>query len=97
MTPEFIFGDPTLTEVRHFATLHAPIRFAQIEDDVWGTPAAVGHMAAHFTANSERSIWQIRLADAKATRIGHLGFFRSEFRGTLWPLAAAWLDGKQAS
>jgi predicted alpha/beta hydrolase len=97
MTPEFIFGDPTLTEVRHFATLRAPIRFAQIEDDVWGTPAAVGHMAAHFTANSERSIWRIRLADAEATRIGHLGFFRSEFRGTLWPLAAAWLDGDQAS
>jgi predicted alpha/beta hydrolase len=93
MTPEFIFGDPTLDEIRHFATLKAPVRFAQIEDDVWGTPAAVGHMASHFTANSERSIWSVRLAEAKAEKIGHLGFFRSAFRATLWPQAAAWLDG----
>jgi len=93
MTPEFIFGDPTLVEVRHFATLKAPVRFAQIEDDVWGTPAAVGHMASHFTANSERSIWPVRLAEAKAKKIGHLGFFRSALRATLWPQAAAWLEG----
>jgi predicted alpha/beta hydrolase len=93
MTREFIFADPTLREVRHFATLKAPVRFAQIEDDVWGTPAAVGHMASHFTANSERSIWRVSLAEAKAQRIGHLGFFRSAFRATLWPPAAAWLEG----
>jgi predicted alpha/beta hydrolase len=93
MTREFIFGDPTLSEVRHFATLKAPVRFAQIEDDVWGTPAAVGHMASHFTANSERSIWRVSLAEAKAKRVGHLGFFRSAFRASLWPPAAAWLEG----
>jgi predicted alpha/beta hydrolase len=93
MTPEFIFGDPTLGEVRHFATLKAPVRFAQIEDDVWGTPAAVGHMASHFAATSERSIWRVSLAEAKAERIGHLGFFRTTFRASLWPPAAAWLEG----
>jgi predicted alpha/beta hydrolase len=93
MRSEFIFGDPTLQEVRHFATLKAPVRFAQIEDDPWGTPAAVGHMASHFTANSERSIWPVRLAAANASKIGHLGFFRPAFRATLWPRAAAWLDG----
>ena len=93
MMPDFIFGDPTLSEVRHFATLKAPVRFAQIADDVWGTPAAVGHMASHFSANSERSIWRVSLAEAKAKRIGHLGFFRSAFRATLWPAAAAWLEG----
>jgi predicted alpha/beta hydrolase len=95
MTPDFIFGDATLAEVRHFASLTAPVRFAQIEDDVWGTPAAVGHMASHFTANRERSIWPVSLAEAKASKIGHLGFFRSQFRGTLWPRAAAWLDGAE--
>ncbi len=93
MLPEFIFGDASLSEVCHFASLSAPVRFAQIEDDVWGTPSAVGHMASHFTANRERSIWPIALTEAKASKIGHLGFFRSEFRATLWPRAAAWLDG----
>src|SRR4029078_4362689 len=83
MQPEFIFSDPTLTETKHLAHFPAPIRFAQIEDDVWGTPAAVDHMAGHFTANVERTTWRIRLADAGARKIGHLGFFRNEFRDTL--------------
>jgi predicted alpha/beta hydrolase len=96
MTPEFLFGDPTLSEVRHFQSLTAPVSFAQIEDDVWGTPAAVAHMASHFTANRELSLWRIRLSDAHATRIGHLGFFRPEFRATLWPAAAAWLAAAAA-
>ena len=97
MTPDFIFGDATLGEVRHFASLTAPVRFGQIEDDVWGTPAAVGHMASHFTANRERSIWPIGLAEANASKIGHLGFFRPQFRDTLWPAAAAWLLGAEPS
>ena len=95
MHPEFIFGDPTLTETEYLAQFRAPIRFAQIEDDVWGTPAAVEHIASHFTANVERSTWSIRLADAGAARIGHHGFFREEFRDTLWPAAYAWLIDKR--
>lgn len=91
MHPQFIFGDPTLTETKYLAQFRAPIRFAQIEDDIWGTPDAVEHIAGHFTANVERSIWSIRLADAGAARIGHHGFFRVQFRGTLWPAAHAWL------
>jgi predicted alpha/beta hydrolase len=93
MTPEFFFGDPTLREIEHFAHFRTPVRFAQIEDDVWGTPAAVAAIAGHFTANAEKSMWRVRLADAGAGRIGHHGFFRGEFRDTLWRSAVAWLDG----
>ena len=93
MTPDFLFGDPALPEIKHFATLRAPVRFGQIEDDVWGTPAAVEAIAEHFTANAERSTWRIRLSDAHATKIGHLGFFREQFKDTLWPAAVHWLNG----
>lgn len=93
MMPGFLFDDPTLIETQHFAHFRAPVRFAQIEDDPWGTPAAVGHIAEHFTASAERSIWAVRLADTGGARIGHLGFFRSEFRNALWQPAASWLDG----
>jgi predicted alpha/beta hydrolase len=96
MEPEFIFGDPTLIETKYLAQFRAPIRFAQIEDDVWGTPAAVEHMASHFTGNIERSTWPIGLADAGGQRIGHLGFFREQFRDTLWPAAYQWLAGERA-
>lgn len=92
MTPEFLFSDKTLVETSNYARFRAPIRFAQIEDDVWGTPAAIEHIAKHFKASVDHSIWQVRLSDANATKIGHHGFFRSEFRDTLWADAAAWLD-----
>jgi predicted alpha/beta hydrolase len=91
LDPEFMFGDATLAEVAYLAQFRAPIRFAQIEDDIWGTPAAVEHIASHFTANAERTTWRIRLADAGTSRIGHHGFFREQFRPTLWPAAYQWL------
>ena len=93
MTPEFLFADETLAERANFASLGAPMRFAQIEDDAWATPAAVEAMACRFTGAAERSLWTIRLADAGARRIGHHGFFRAELRDTLWRPAADWLDG----
>ena len=93
MTPDFLFGDETLTATANFARFRAPIRFAQVEDDAWGTPAAVEAIAGHFKTSAEHSIWRVRLSDANARRIGHHGFFRSEFRDTLWAPAVAWLDG----
>lgn len=96
MTPQFLFGDPTLAETANFARFRAPIRLAQIEDDVWGTPAAVAAIARHFESSVDHSIWRIRLADANAAKIGHHGLFRSEFRETLWTAAARWLDGVTA-
>jgi predicted alpha/beta hydrolase len=93
MTPDFLFGDATLAEQSNFARFRAPVRFGQIEDDVWGTPAAVDAIAERFTGSVDRSIWRVRLADAGAAKIGHHGFFRVQFRDTLWPAAAAWLDG----
>ena len=92
MTPDFLFGDRTLTETFNFARFSAPVRFAQVEDDVWGTPAAVEAIASHFTGTCDRSLWRIRLAEAGADKIGHHGFFRDQFRDTLWREACAWLD-----
>jgi predicted alpha/beta hydrolase len=93
MTPDFLFGDATLPETSGFAAFRAPIRFAQIEDDVWATPAAVAALAGRFTGAADRSSWTIRLADAGAGKMGHYGFFRPGFRDTLWAPAVDWLDG----
>src|SRR6476469_3350105 len=64
MEPEFLFGDDTLPERRHFPEFRAPIRFVQVADDPWGTPAAVGHMAQHFSASVDRSIWRATPTEA---------------------------------
>jgi predicted alpha/beta hydrolase len=97
MSPGFLFDDPALAEAANFARFRAPIRFAQVEDDTWATPAAVEAMAARFTGSADRSIWSIRLADSGTRRIGHHGFFRSEHRDSLWPAALAWLDATPLS
>jgi predicted alpha/beta hydrolase len=91
MTPEFLFADPTLPETRHLASLRAPLRFLQIADDPWGTEAAVGHMAGHFTGSVDRSVRRVTPAEAGAKTIGHFGFFRPEMRETLWKGAVDWL------
>jgi predicted alpha/beta hydrolase len=93
MSPGFMFDDLPFPETANFARFRAPIRFGQVEDDVWATPAAVSAIAARFTGSTDRSIWSIRLAESGARRIGHHGFFRAEHRDTLWPAAAEWLDG----
>lgn len=94
LTPGFLFDDDTLPEKRNFRELRAPMRFAQIADDPWGTEAAVGHMASHFTGSTDRSMWRITPKEAGVKAIGHFGFFRAEMRDTLWQPAADWLLGK---
>ena len=53
-------------------------------------------MATHFTANAQCTIVTVRPADAGVSRIGHFGFFREQFRDTLWADALAWLDADSA-
>lgn len=91
MTPHFIFGDESLISCRHFATLKAPMRFVRMEDDPWASEEGVRHMMGQWPAATERSLWQVTPAEAGGARIGHLGFFRQAFHGTLWPVAADWL------
>ncbi len=95
MTPHFVFGDETLSSRRHFATFRAPIRFAHIEDDPWGSIEAVRHLMGQWPASRDRSFWSVTLSEARAERIGHLGFFRTAHRETLWPKAAAWLMDRE--
>jgi predicted alpha/beta hydrolase len=91
MKPGFLFDDETLRERRNFRDFCAPVRFMQFADDAWGTAAAVGHMAEHFTASADRSIWPVKPAEAGVKKIGHFGFFRPDLRDTLWKPAADWL------
>jgi predicted alpha/beta hydrolase len=65
-----------------------------MEDDAWIARAGVDDLASRFVNAAERTLWPVTLAESGAARIGHIGFFRSDFRSTLWPKALNWLDGK---
>jgi predicted alpha/beta hydrolase len=63
-----------------------------MEDDAWIARAGVEDLAQRYTSAMERTFWPVTLTESGADQIGHIGFFRSEFRTTLWPTALAWLD-----
>lgn len=92
--PDYFFGDPALVETRRFANVTTPMLSIGMADDPWGTPKAVSEFIKHYTAADITQIW-VSPAETNGHEIGHLGYFRSKHRETLWPLAGNWLlDGK---
>jgi predicted alpha/beta hydrolase len=92
-TRGFLFGREDLPEQRFYARFKAPLMFAYMEDDGWIARAGIEHLAARYSGATERSFWHVSVAEGGGQPIGHIGFFRSQFRSTLWPKALAWLDG----
>jgi predicted alpha/beta hydrolase len=78
---------------RRFRTrrVKGALRSLCLSDDPWATRPAVELLCSGFTS-TKPEILTITPADAGATAIGHLGFFRSEHRDTLWRGAAEWLE-----
>jgi len=87
MSPRYLFDEPTLGG---FAKYHGALRALCLSDDPWATRPAVELLCSGFTS-IKPEILTIAPANAGATRIGHLGFFRPEHRDTLWRGAAEWL------
>jgi len=76
-----------------FGRVVAPILAIGIDDDPFGTPAALERLHRYFTA-SPRLHWRIAPDDVGAAEIGHFAFFHDRFRDSLWPIVRGWLaDG----
>ena len=88
---DFLFDDPTLSSKENFKNFSAPLRAIQIEDDVWGTRQAVGHITDRFINADGVHIKSIAPQEIDAAHIGHMGFFRERFRDNLWRDASNWL------
>jgi predicted alpha/beta hydrolase len=94
MSPRYLFDDATLTSLPNFANYKGAMRALCLTDDPWATRPAVELLCSGFTA-IKPDILSIAPADADATKIGHLGFFRPEHRDTLWRGAAEWLEATE--
>jgi predicted alpha/beta hydrolase len=92
-TKGFLFGIDDLPEKRFFDGVTADVRLTVPTDDAWLGRRGVEHLLANFKNARDRDIWTFGPEDGGGKPIGHLGFFRSDFRDTLWPRALAWLDG----
>jgi predicted alpha/beta hydrolase len=91
--PDYFFDDPTFPETSRYANVRTPILAIGLTDDRWGTPRAVAALMRHYEHAPVEQRW-VSPHDGGGQPIGHLGFFRSRFAGTLWPQFIAWLlDG----
>lgn len=88
--PNYFFDDKELKETSRFADVRTPILSIGFTDDIWGTPAAIGDFVRHYEAADLTQIW-ISPEDTAGKPIGHLGYFRSHHKETLWPLSSDWL------
>jgi predicted alpha/beta hydrolase len=91
MSPRYLFDEPNLGALQNFAKYQGALRALCLTDDPWATLPAVELLCSGFTA-TKPEVLAIAPADADATAIGHLGFFRPEHRDTLWRGAAEWLE-----
>jgi predicted alpha/beta hydrolase len=94
LSPRYLFDDPTLTTLPNFAKFHGTMRALCLSDDPWATRPAVELLCSGFTA-IKPDILTITPTDAGASKIGHLGFFRTEHRDTLWRGAAEWIEATE--
>jgi predicted alpha/beta hydrolase len=93
MSERYLFDDGSLKTLENFAKYTGALRSICLSDDPWATRPAVELLCSGFTAATPE-ILTITPADADATTIGHLGFFRPEHRDTLWRGAAEWLEAE---
>jgi predicted alpha/beta hydrolase len=73
-----------------FAALRAPTLALSLDDDEFGTVAAVQRLLRHYD-NSPSTHVHIAPAAIGVAQIGHFAFFHDRFRGSLWPIALEWL------
>jgi predicted alpha/beta hydrolase len=91
MSERYLFGDTKLGALQNFPKYQGAMRALCFSDDPWATRPAVELLCSGFTA-AKPEILTVTPADAGASKIGHLGFFRPEHRDALWRGAAEWLE-----
>lgn len=91
--PGFLFDAPQFDARGNAARFTGHLHLYQIADDAWGTPEAVSALQAHYPNAASNVMETLQPADFGAKAIGHLDFFRSVHRDTLWPHALNRLQG----
>jgi predicted alpha/beta hydrolase len=90
MRERYLFDDRTVAGLDNFSKFRGAMRALCFADDPWATRAAVELLCSGFKS-TQAEILTITPAQASGRRIGHFGFFRPEFRNTLWRDVAEWL------
>lgn len=90
MNKRYYYDDPNLKALANYGQYKGAVRALSFSDDPWATLPMVELLCSGFTA-TRPEVLSIEPKQVGATKIGHFGFFRPEFRETLWKDAADWL------
>lgn len=88
--PDYIVDDAGAPIREHFASYRGPIRSYSFADDIHAPRAGVESLVNCYTAAPKD--WHHRAPEELGVKaIGHFGFFRDQFRASLWAETCAWL------
>ena len=89
--PDYMIGVEGGSIREDFAAMRLPMLSLSFSDDEMMSAASTAALHRFYAAATiEHS--RVAPSDVGAKRIGHFGFFRSQFKANLWPLAAQWLE-----
>ena len=88
LDPAYSVGAEGPAVAQSYGAVRFPVLALSMADDELMTLRGT-HNLVNLYANTERRVESITPADLQVRRIGHFGFFRDQFRQSLWPRAAA--------
>ena len=87
--PDYLVG--ALGAKEQYARFSAPLRLYWMADDLYA-PLAAAQALLRLYPRAPSELKRVAPREVGAERIGHFGFFREQFRDTLWRDAADWLE-----
>ncbi|HJV63512.1 MAG TPA: alpha/beta fold hydrolase [Albitalea sp.] len=96
LNPRYHVGAEGAPVRERFEAARFPLVALSITDDELMTERGTQVLVDCY-ANAPRRVERIAPADVQAQRIGHFGFFRHQFRSSLWARAHALLQGFQSA
>ncbi len=90
--PAYSVGAEGPAVAQSYGAVRFPVLALSMADDELMTLRGTHNLVNLYT-HTERRVERITPAELQVPRIGHFGFFRDQFRQSLWPRAAAALVG----
>ncbi|TQF15000.1 alpha/beta fold hydrolase [Myxococcus llanfairpwllgwyngyllgogerychwyrndrobwllllantysiliogogogochensis] len=89
LSPDYLLSEGGEARREAFASLYLPLRAYSFSDDPIASKASVEHLLSFY---ADALVEHRRLTPKDVGQaIGHFGFFRENFRDTLWEDAVEWL------
>lgn len=88
--PDYIVDDRGVAIRDSFLRFRVPIRSYSFADDIHAPRAAVESLIRRYE-HAPKELIHLSPRDLRVNSIGHFGFFRDQFRASLWAESTAWL------